>query len=185
MQSIIYHGYLVYSNGTIMKKSGSGFLKPVNSAFGYKMVGLKINGKMKSKSIHRLMAEIFIPNPDNLPQVNHKDGNKENNDISNLEWMTRAQNSQHAYDNGLLKQCFTKDRQPSKRYNRPILQFNLNNDLIAEHTSTATASRSTNIPETTIHNNCIGVSKSVRKKYIFRYKFETREESIKTRKHHD
>lgn len=60
-------------------------------------------GKKHSKRIHRLVAKAFVPNPDNLPQVNHKDGNKLNNSIDNLEWITNRDNTQHGYDNGLYR----------------------------------------------------------------------------------
>lgn len=76
-------------------------LKQSTMTSGYKMVVLKKDGKQKSFSIHRLMAIAFLPNENNLPQVNHKDGNKLNNDLSNLEWCTQSQNIQHMYDSGL------------------------------------------------------------------------------------
>ena len=76
-------------------------LKQSTMTSGYKMVVLKKDGKQKSFSIHRLMAIAFLPNDNNLPQVNHKDGNKLNNDLSNLEWCTQSQNIQHMYDSGL------------------------------------------------------------------------------------
>jgi len=68
---------------------------------GYKIVSLKKNKKQKMFSVHRLLAGHFIPNELNLEQVNHKDGNKLNNLLENLEWCTRSQNIQHAYDTGI------------------------------------------------------------------------------------
>jgi hypothetical protein len=61
---------------------------------------IRLNGK--KYSIHRLIAETFIPNPDNKPEVNHKDGNKLNNHISNLEWVTHSENTKHAFKMGLI-----------------------------------------------------------------------------------
>ena len=63
----------------------------------------------KQKSIHRLVAETFIPNPNNLPQINHKDGNKKNNNVKNLEWCNQSYNTQHAYDNNLIKHYRKKE----------------------------------------------------------------------------
>jgi hypothetical protein len=68
---------------------------------GYSQIGLCQNNKVKSFHVHRLVAECFIPNPLNLPQVNHKDGNKKNNYVWNLEWCTSKENCNHAVKNGL------------------------------------------------------------------------------------
>ncbi len=68
---------------------------------GYKRVIVSKDGKTRKLSVHRLVAELFIPNPENKPQVNHKDGNKANNHVSNLEWTTASENTQHAFDTGL------------------------------------------------------------------------------------
>jgi DNA-binding transcriptional regulator YiaG len=62
---------------------------------GYKLVNLYRNSKRRSYRIHRLVAQTFIPNHNNLPEVNHKDGNKSNNFIDNLEWVTSKENSDH------------------------------------------------------------------------------------------
>lgn len=69
----------------------------------YKMVGLNKNRVQSQISVHRLVALHFIPNPENKPQVNHIDGNKLNNDISNLEWVTAKENQKHAFRLGLKK----------------------------------------------------------------------------------
>lgn len=63
---------------------------------GYKRVTLYLNGKRKRYSVHRLVAEVFIDNPLNKPCVNHKDSNRTNNNVENLEWCTKLENSKHA-----------------------------------------------------------------------------------------
>ena len=75
---------------------------PNKTRYNYLYVNLNNNG-IKQFRVHRLVAIHFIPNPNNLPQVNHIDGDKNNNSINNLEWCTRSENSQHAYDTGLKK----------------------------------------------------------------------------------
>jgi hypothetical protein len=70
---------------------------------GYLIVGISIDGKTITKTAHRLIAMAFLPNPNNLNEVNHKDGNKKNNDISNLEWVTTSDNRYHAFRMGLQK----------------------------------------------------------------------------------
>lgn len=77
------------------------WLKSPLNADGYPIVGLTKNKCRKIITVHRLVALTFIPNPDNKPQINHIDGNKTNNHISNLEWCTCSENIQHAYDTGL------------------------------------------------------------------------------------
>lgn len=69
---------------------------------GYYRVTLAKDGKKKQKYLHRLLAELFIPNPLNLPQVNHKDGNKLNCKMENLEWVSAQENVIHAYKHGLI-----------------------------------------------------------------------------------
>ena len=70
---------------------------------GYEEVGLSKNKKRKTFSVHRLVGAGFIPNPEKLPEINHKDGNKQNNLYSNLEWATSSENQIHAIKNGLQK----------------------------------------------------------------------------------
>lgn len=77
-------------------------LTTIVSKSGYCVVNMMNLGKLKVGKIHRLVAQAFIPNPENKPEVNHKDGNKLNNHVSNLEWCTGKENMQHAYRTGLV-----------------------------------------------------------------------------------
>ena len=76
--------------------------KETVSKIGYPVVNLWKDGKGKLQFVHRLVAEAFLDNTRNLKYVNHKDGNKTNNNVSNLEWCTCSENVQHAYDTGLI-----------------------------------------------------------------------------------
>lgn len=100
-----YHGYLVTPEGVVYSRK-PGCDHPLAQSIsdrGYPRVYLQINGKKKVMKIHRLVAELFVPNPDNKREVNHKDGNKRNNNADNLEWCTRSENLKHAYRTGLRK----------------------------------------------------------------------------------
>lgn len=79
-------------------------VKPyISNTTGYLYVTmLHEDGKRRPTALHRILAKLFIPNPENLPQVNHIDGNKLNCSIDNLEWTNNARNIQHAYDIGLI-----------------------------------------------------------------------------------
>lgn len=83
--------------------SKGGILKFKPDKFGYLRVGLCKGNKTKTFKSHRIVAQVFIPNPDNLPHVNHRDGNKQNNHVSNLEWMTARDNIRHSWKNGMSK----------------------------------------------------------------------------------
>ena len=119
-----------------------------NPACNYYVVSLKQNGKKaKNFFIHRLMAETFIPNPENKPQINHIDGNKLNNSIDNLEWVTCAENAQHAIRTGL-------DKKDSCRV--PVYQYDDNWNLIQEFTSSRDAFAATGIQDANINKVCRG-----------------------------
>ena len=96
-----YPGYEASSEGRIRSfRSGEcKIIKQHSSQKGYLRANLKHeNGKSHCSSAHRFIAMAFIPNPDNLPEVNHKNGNKTDNRPENLEWVTSSQNHKHAYD---------------------------------------------------------------------------------------
>lgn len=88
-----FDGYYISSFGRIWsEKQKKRFMSPHNVGGGYLMIGLHIKNKAYSKLVHRLVAEAFIPNPNNYPQINHKDENKNNNRADNLEWCTQQYN---------------------------------------------------------------------------------------------
>lgn len=78
-----------------------GILKPMADAAGYCRINVYKSGKMAHKLVHRIVAESFVENPHNKFEVNHKDGNKANNDAANLEWVTPKENVKHSIENGL------------------------------------------------------------------------------------
>lgn len=96
--------YEISSTGYVKNKKTGRILSPESyKDKSYLFVGLCGDGGRKMKLIHRMVAEAFIPNPDNKPEVNHKDGNKTNNRVDNLEWVTSSENVIHAYNTGLKK----------------------------------------------------------------------------------
>ncbi|HFJ9368546.1 TPA: NUMOD4 motif-containing HNH endonuclease [Bacillus cereus] len=103
LKGIVENGdkYAVSNYGEVKNTNSGRILKSFKSNRGYKVIRLCHESKTKKYLIHRLVALAFIPNLENKEQVNHKDGNKENNCIDNLEWMTRSENIQHAFDLGL------------------------------------------------------------------------------------
>ena len=96
-------GYFVNKNGDVFSMHGGRCLKPCIDKKGYCIVDIYENGARKHKRVHRLVAETFVPNPLNLKQVNHKDGDKKNNNVDNLEWCDDKYNMNHALHNGLIK----------------------------------------------------------------------------------
>ena len=107
---------------------------------GYFFVPLTKNGKTKQMRIHRLVADAFIPNPYNAPEVNHIDGKKENNFASNLEWCTRAENNKHAIKFGLRDLTYMHI-QARKANMRAVCQLDNNHEVIAVYPSMTDAGK--------------------------------------------
>lgn len=109
----IYHGK---TNNFFEKEH---ILKARINKFGYITYSLANYGKTNYISVHRAVAETFIPNPDNKPQVNHIDGNKLNNKVENLEWCTASENVKHAYREGLKiskGMSFPREKNPNSKF---------------------------------------------------------------------
>ena len=96
-----YEGYTISGDGSVFNEKLQRPLKGRVGKNGYKNFVLTKNGNSTRFYAHRLIAEAFIPNPENKPCINHKNGIKTDNRIENLEWCTYSENIQHAYDNGL------------------------------------------------------------------------------------
>lgn len=119
-------------------------LKPVLDISGYYRVTITFkNHKQKVFPVHRLIAQTFIPNPENKPQVNHKDGNKTNNNVENLEWVTIQENIAHAFENGLNKGSKPWLGKTGAEHNKskPIIRCDLNWNELEEYPSVTEASK--------------------------------------------
>lgn len=92
-----FEEYQIDTNGVVYNKNGSVKKYSINPR-GYCIVNFYVNHQRKGFGIHSLVAKQFIPNPENKPQINHKDGNTENNTVDNLEWVTASENMRHSFD---------------------------------------------------------------------------------------
>jgi hypothetical protein len=150
--------YSISDNGEVRNDKTNKILSQ-RTQQGYKHVTLSISKKSKSFRVHRLVAIAYIPNPENKPYVNHIDGCRSNNLVSNLEWCTPAENTNHAVEIGLMK--------PSRE--RRIIQYSLNGDKIKEYKSIMEASRQTNsIPEKIVM--CCQFLRTHHNQFQWRYK---------------
>ena len=96
----LFSSYTIREDGQVISRFGRVIAQQFHG-LGYARVELHQNNSARKYLVHRLLAESFIPNPENKPQVNHIDGNKRNNSLDNLEWVTQSENQLHAYRTGL------------------------------------------------------------------------------------
>lgn len=125
---------------------------------GYLGINLYINKKRRSFLIHRLVAEAFIPNPLNLPQVNHKDENKFNNSVNNLEWCTLEYNL--LYGTGAKRSLESRTR--------PVLKFSLDGIFLEKYPNQSIAAAKNNANQANISKCCNGHIKSC-KGFVWKY----------------
>jgi hypothetical protein len=147
--------YEVSTLGNIRSKLK--ILKPFLNSRGYLYVNLCKDGKRKTISIHRLVAQAFIININNKPQINHIDGIKTNNISTNLEWTTNAENTQHAYDNQLKISI-----------GNLVVQYDKNNNEINRYNSIRNASKLTGIGYMSIRR-CCRYERKTAGGYIWKY----------------
>lgn len=124
--------------------------------FGYCVVTLTKNKNARNYKVHRLVAQSFIPNPNNLTQINHIDGDKTNNCINNLEWVSCKENIQHAVNNNLIN-C-----------EKSVEQYNKQGKLLSIWVSIIEAQRQLGIKDSNIAQVCNGKRKSAGG-YIWKY----------------
>lgn len=141
----------------LLKNGRENFLCGKKDKDGYVTVILSKNQKKKYCRLHRVVASAFAPNPDNKKEVNHIDKNKQNNEVSNLEWVTTAENIRHSFLTG------------RKTRKTPVLQFTPEMELVARYPSIKEASEQQNVKQNNISACCRGRLKTVGG-YIWRYK---------------
>lgn len=146
--------YAITSCGKVWSYRSKKFLKPKYEKNGYLRVGLYKDGEKKMYYIHRLVAEAYIPNLDNLPQVNHKDENKANNCLQNLEWC----NSKYNINYGTR----------TEKTKKPILQYDLEGNFIREYASATDVGKEFRKGI----NNCLKGRTKTSYNYIWKYKNE-------------
>lgn len=147
-----YEGkYMISDQGQVWSNYKKGFLKSTERSCGYLCVNLYKNGKPTNFSIHRLVAEAFIPNPNDLPIINHKDENKQNNNVDNLEWCNYSYNNSYG----------SKIEKVNQKLNHKTYQYDLDGNLIAVWPSQREASRQLNISPGGINNVIKGKRKSI------------------------
>ena len=99
----ILSNHIIFSDGKLYNKKTKKYRKWHNNNSGYLRTVIAENGKLINVLQHRLLAESFIPNPENKVDANHINGGKHDNSLENLEWSTHSENIKHAYDMGLKK----------------------------------------------------------------------------------
>ena len=153
-----YEGkYCITQQGDVVNANGKTLAFTVNKKTGYKTVSLWKNNIGSSKTIHRLVALTYLTNPNNLPEVNHIDGNKLNNHVDNLEWVTRSENMIHAYSIGLVEQ--------TKLLDAPTYESLLERFLLGESMSALATEHSAGLTRVTINMRKLAKDRGIHEKF--------------------
>ena len=151
-------GYEIFKSGKVRGINGR-WLKLHKGGSGYIQVNTWRKNKQRSFLLHRLIANAFIPNPNNLPEVNHKNGNKLDNSIENLEWVSRADNIRHGINTGIIPSPWKHKSGMKHPRSKSVLQL-AGSIIIAEYGSVREAARMTGICYGTISNVLINNGKT-------------------------
>ena len=170
LERVIEYEYPTKS-GTIIKRSfkKSKRLKTHINNAGYYTTDFQVDKIKETVAIHRLIAEAFIPNPENKPTVNHKDGIKTNIAISNLEWATYSENNKHAVDTGLRQSPWTDKFGADNPRSKPVIQYDKAWNKINDFANAREAQRITGINYKHISSCCLG-NRSTHGGYKWEYK---------------
>lgn len=141
-----FPNYAVDAQGNVYNIK-RGKLKTQQTYHGYKYVQLHKDGKTRVVQVHRLVAMAFIPNPENLPCVNHKDEDRANNNVENLEWCTHAYNNHYGVGRPMEKAIAARKR--------PVNQYSMDGAFIATYESAAEAARKTGVNQGNISRCCL------------------------------
>lgn len=179
-----YPDYFIDENGNVYSKKSGRYLRGSVMTNGYKSVELfTASGKSKRLLVHRLVADAFIPNPDGLPVVNHKDESRDNNSVDNLEWCThkynvnygtaperRAKGLEGFRNSERIKETARKN---GKAVCIPVTQLTKAGEIVAEYASGKEASIKTGINHAHIMANCAGKGYKSAGGYRWQYKERT------------
>ena len=156
--------------GKIYKDYGDNLFYPkknfVNKANGYLYCNITYDEGQRQRRVHILVAEAYLSNPNNYPVVMHKDNNKANPIVSNLQWGTHSENTKNAFDDGLQ----VNDKSWEDNQSIPVCAFNLTGKLLNTYGSVGECAKDLKITKTTILNHCNHKIKTKpRCNYYFRY----------------
>ena len=163
-----YEGLYEVSNLGRVKNNKGLVRKPRLYKDGYFDIKLSKNGKNKTKRINRLVALAFISNPNNYPVVNHKDENKLNNRVDNLEWCTTKYNNNYGTHNKRMAETLSKVMKG--KYNKPIIMCDPKGNKLKEFKSLLDASNYLNKPNSSTISNCLNGRCKTAYGYVWKYK---------------
>lgn len=160
-----YPNYEISNNGKVRNIKSKLIKKYATTHNGYFRVQLLNYSGGKCFMVHRLVAEAFIPNPNNLPQVNHIDGNKQNNSVENLEWCTCSYNINEAFKMGLCKT--SKNHYRSKK----VIQYDLDGNIIKKWDCITDAIKILNLGKSANSAITVALKDNTKTAYGFKWKY--------------